>query len=805
MVHLESRVRRFFSIIAFVLCAQTVALAKTTPDNYKILGVERNANLREIKDAFNKLALKYHPDHNQGDEASAAAKFREVHEAYKTLSDEHKQYDQDSHDNSHPACQTMKDVLGTTAATQYRTAQEFKLELPGINQEICIPFGFTGSGDIFSPLPWVSVTLRATKTKTAAAAHDAPNMLALAKILAQDKLIQASKQFPLISWLSDQKLSPCKLFFLKTMLLVKDLYSQGDILYARNEIIRLVVRLSLTENNGVTDPTKPLSTHLPSGFTDLIKITCPQVIEIMDTFWKTLVSKPHEGDLAQTLADTRSFVGVVMVDATEASICFQDFKNYTGTTFHQDLEATLASKGLQQIAMPALKNVLQKNPNNQFAQKLYARQSFYTVNPTTTPADMPAELAQTVLKATTLPQTVMIKIGTETWVGQINTTLDMTETIKMTSVTLLTALKKYVAARTAYFKTHPVEAKEYVANWHAREQQTKLVKAFSETAQGKASIERLDQSFEKIKNNEVQEVSIVNRDNKLESLLADVCAKINALNDTITKTETQLSGLKRAQQNAGPAAAKLDASIKAIAAKLAQLQQERTELEIQQTSLTAQLNMTQPVAQAAKPNIAELEKLVQLAQTMQINGLEVPNNITQRIENLQKDIVAATQQHSSTKPNNQTLQQQTQHLAFAFQHEAKIILQEYAQRSTATAKLAADNIERMTFDLVTAPQYKAYIAHLEQEAINAATQRTFLHNVFGNSAELQEVLKDFADPTYKSIKDELINTLTVIAQRSVVLQENNTMFHTMIGWYFPELAPFFQELVNAPQLAFFGA
>lgn len=60
-------------------------------DYYAILGVEKGANKDEIKKAFHKLAHKYHPDKNQGDDA----KFKEVNEAYQTLSDDQKraQYD----------------------------------------------------------------------------------------------------------------------------------------------------------------------------------------------------------------------------------------------------------------------------------------------------------------------------------------------------------------------------------------------------------------------------------------------------------------------------------------------------------------------------------------------------------------------------------------------------------------------------------------------------------------------------------------------------------------------------------------
>lgn len=64
-------------------------------DYYEVLGVEKTAQQEEIKKAYRKLAVKYHPDRNPGDK-EAEAKFREATEAYEILSDEKKRpiYDQ---------------------------------------------------------------------------------------------------------------------------------------------------------------------------------------------------------------------------------------------------------------------------------------------------------------------------------------------------------------------------------------------------------------------------------------------------------------------------------------------------------------------------------------------------------------------------------------------------------------------------------------------------------------------------------------------------------------------------------------
>ncbi len=72
----------------------------TKRDFYDVLGVPKNASDEEIKKAYRKLAMKYHPDRNQGDAAKEAeVKFKEAKEAYEMLSDADKRaaYDQYGH------------------------------------------------------------------------------------------------------------------------------------------------------------------------------------------------------------------------------------------------------------------------------------------------------------------------------------------------------------------------------------------------------------------------------------------------------------------------------------------------------------------------------------------------------------------------------------------------------------------------------------------------------------------------------------------------------------------------------------
>lgn len=71
-------------------------MAENKRDYYEVLGVGKNATDDELKKAYRKLAKKYHPDANPDNKEEAEKKFKEVNEAYETLSDMQKRqmYDQ---------------------------------------------------------------------------------------------------------------------------------------------------------------------------------------------------------------------------------------------------------------------------------------------------------------------------------------------------------------------------------------------------------------------------------------------------------------------------------------------------------------------------------------------------------------------------------------------------------------------------------------------------------------------------------------------------------------------------------------
>ena len=105
-------------------------------DYYEVLGVAKNANADEIKKAYRKAAIQFHPDKNPGDK-EAEEKFKEAAEAYDVLSnpDKRARYDHcekmSSIENPPPAASAASAAEGSRWRTSSRSSATFSAAISG--------------------------------------------------------------------------------------------------------------------------------------------------------------------------------------------------------------------------------------------------------------------------------------------------------------------------------------------------------------------------------------------------------------------------------------------------------------------------------------------------------------------------------------------------------------------------------------------------------------------------------------------------------------------------------------------------
>ncbi|CRH01770.1 DnaJ protein, putative [Plasmodium relictum] len=116
---------------------------------YDILNVKKTSSKNEIKQAYRKLALKYHPDRNPNNRKESEQKFREITEAYETLSDDNKKRIYDSQLNSGFYSNNFNNYANTSTNStnyNYHTRKMTDEEIENVFKNV---FGNINLNDIF--------------------------------------------------------------------------------------------------------------------------------------------------------------------------------------------------------------------------------------------------------------------------------------------------------------------------------------------------------------------------------------------------------------------------------------------------------------------------------------------------------------------------------------------------------------------------------------------------------------------------------------------------------------------------------
>jgi len=106
---------------------------------YDILGVDNNASPEDIKKAFRKLSMKYHPDHNP-DDKEAEDKFKEINEAYSVLSDPQKRQEHDNPSSPFDLFDVLKGFGGVNRNNRRYRPEDLPMRGRDLKYVIDVPF-----------------------------------------------------------------------------------------------------------------------------------------------------------------------------------------------------------------------------------------------------------------------------------------------------------------------------------------------------------------------------------------------------------------------------------------------------------------------------------------------------------------------------------------------------------------------------------------------------------------------------------------------------------------------------------------
>ncbi|MBY0352912.1 hypothetical protein K2W90_00935 [Candidatus Babeliales bacterium] len=700
---------------------------------------------------------------------------------------------------------SLHEFMDNVKELDYYTAKKLALAIPGTGREIVIDWGFGGSGSMFDPLPTVEPQERLIKTD-----GQQESLAGLGSVLLKNELYKRSKSIPLIKWLVQSKVTPIKLFTLKLVLLFKNAYTT-DSSKVKTEVMRLLVRLMLSEELYSFDQDKAFSSYLPEGSVEMLNGVLPGLVEFVNELWHELITAtPSDG-----ADDVLNVQAVVLHNHAAAKQCLKQFKHYEGAAFEQDVTGFLQGQGVEVVdyvdlsklgnIRPMLNGRVMFSPITHLAavttfENVHENKNF----------NKEVGIAPDALHIGTL---VLHENNGVYWLLNASNKLELAATAKQITITLVKALRAYVAAKKQLLSGTSKKARAYRAMCEKYEAQCAQINEFLALSEGQASQLRLNATLQAIQD-----------DAKNAHQLA-----LNELSQGIAKLDQEI--------------AKKNALIKQfegkkIAAHLAHdvqaLNKERERLHDMRQSYAQE-----DPAQLLEQKKQDLQDLLALAVK---NEQSMSNELAECISDLKKEIAAfdQTQTHQCTLDQKIALRER---IAQAYEHEAHVLAdglelkkQEMAwlagiRRRVEELKFAGTRLlienyganlleraQRIRTDNKKAIKLREYREALQEvdakdlpakelEKLEQLEQRVgymfdrsgsrFLTRALEHQSEWQTFLQDFdgsVEP-FAKIKNDLCAKLATIIKRSAHVQENMPVYRQLVYQLLPEFGAWFDQIV----------
>lgn len=356
----------------------------------------------------------------------------------------------------------------------YDTDTACTIELPNTGISCTATWGFAASGDCFLPLTPCTISMTST-TK-----GQAPTFENLAICLAKTKaLATAQEATGLVNAIKNLSDNPLSLLVIKIGLLLKD--HANNRAYVKQELMRLLLRLSITKLPTMTANSTPLSQRLPANITTWLTDTMPDALEFLDASWQAITHNEAR-ELPAVYVQA-----LVFIDGELAKKVAQEFQ-YATTA--QAIQEAISSRGIMALDLADLQLAGKRTPT--VAIPATAKNLAINVCSLVTDA---AQLPATA-KASTTPGITLVSTDNLHWVIVATDQLSTAQSATALTTTLITSLKRFIAARALYLKNHPEAALARQAADKARKEQAHFITAFTTTALGTATKTSLTQKLQ---------------------------------------------------------------------------------------------------------------------------------------------------------------------------------------------------------------------------------------------------------------------------------------------------------------------